>query len=419
LTMFVLEAAVSGILFAVSALLLGTLMTAGLVLPRGEPAKIGRQLFLASLALLLAFLLVAFIWLVVQGAKLQGGQMPSLDTLNRYLLRTQSGRIWLGREIYGVLLMLGGILLLRNAKAMKAARILFAFALPLVVCRSLVSHASAVKENAAIAIAVDAVHLVATALWAGGLPVLFWILFQGLKRSGASLLWAAEVVARFSTIALGSVAVLFLTGFYQSWTNVQALQALWGTPYGRVLLLKLFLFCIMFVLGALNFLSTRPRLLKAAHGSSAPPLLQKKVLARVGAESLLGLLILCVTGFLTVLPPAIHALHAQHQTTSAADRLKQGSRLAPAEGARVTILTPRPGQVFQGDLIPLQFTMVQGKRGHHVHAYVDGQLMGMFESAKGTLTGIPPGRHTLELRVVAEDHQTELDASAQTDFVVK
>jgi putative copper export protein len=419
LIMFVLEAAVSGILFAVSALLLGALMTAGFVLPRGEPAKICRQLSLFSLALLLAFLLVACIWLVVQGAKLQSGQMPSLDTLNRYLLRTQSGRIWLGREVYGVLLMLGGVLLLRNAKAVKAARILFAFALPLVVCRSLVSHASAVKENAATAIAVDAVHLVATALWAGGLPVLFWALFQGLRRLQLSLFWAAEAVARFSSIALGSVVTLLATGLYQSWTNVQTLHALGETPYGRVLILKLSVFCAMVGLGAINFLSTRPRLLKAAQAKGGEPLLARRALNRIGAEGFLGLLILCVTGFLTVLPPAIHSLHAQHQTASAAGRLQQGNKLAPAEGARVTILTPRPEQVFHGDQIPLQFTLARGKRGHHVHAYVDGQLMGMFESAKGTLTGIPPGRHTLELRVVAEDHQTELDASAQTDFVVK
>jgi hypothetical protein len=53
------------------------------------------------------------------------------------------------------------------------------------------------------------------------------------------------------------------------------------------------------------------------------------------------------------------------------------------------------------------------------YAYVDSELIGMFESQRGTLNGIKPGRHTLELRVVAEDHQTELDASDRTFFVVK
>jgi hypothetical protein len=35
------------------------------------------------------------------------------------------------------------------------------------------------------------------------------------------------------------------------------------------------------------------------------------------------------------------------------------------------------------------------------------------------LNGITPGHHVLELRVVAEDHQTELDASDRIEFVVK
>ncbi len=63
--------------------------------------------------------------------------------------------------------------------------------------------------------------------------------------------------------------------------------------------------------------------------------------------------------------------------------------------------------------------MTKGKRGHHVHAYVDGELMGMFTGAQGTLNGIKTGHHVLELRVVAEDHQTELDARDRIGFVVK
>ncbi len=57
--------------------------------------------------------------------------------------------------------------------------------------------------------------------------------------------------------------------------------------------------------------------------------------------------------------------------------------------------------------------------GHHVHAYVPGELMGMFQSKTGTLTGLQPGRHILELRVVAEDHRTELDAFDHVKFTVK
>jgi hypothetical protein len=93
--------------------------------------------------------------------------------------------------------------------------------------------------------------------------------------------------------------------------------------------------------------------------------------------------------------------------------------LLPADGATVKILSPKKEQIFKSDRIPLQFNLIKGRRGHHVHAYVDGELMGMFNGQTGTLTGIKPGNHVLELRVVAEDHQSELDAVDKVSFTVQ
>ena len=91
----------------------------------------------------------------------------------------------------------------------------------------------------------------------------------------------------------------------------------------------------------------------------------------------------------------------------------------PAEGASIKIVSPTKGQVLKGDKVPIEYKLTKGKRGHHAHAYVDGELMGMFESEKGALNGIKPGKHVLELRVVTADHETELDASDKVEFTVK
>ncbi len=93
--------------------------------------------------------------------------------------------------------------------------------------------------------------------------------------------------------------------------------------------------------------------------------------------------------------------------------------LAPAEGANIKIISPKANQVIRGDKMPLQFKLTKGKRGEHVHAYIDGEMVGMFKTEKGTLNGIKPGRHTLELRVVTADHNTELDATDKIAFTVK
>jgi hypothetical protein len=125
---------------------------------------------------------------------------------------------------------------------------------------------------------------------------------------------------------------------------------------------------------------------------------------------------------LTNLSPAQHShdsMKGKDTATKQPQKTPPKSSLKPAEGASVKILTPTKGQTFKGDQVPIQFKLIKGKTGHHVHAYVDNELMGMFEGDKGTLNGIKPGSHVLKLRVVAADHKTELDASDEISFTVK
>ena len=109
----------------------------------------------------------------------------------------------------------------------------------------------------------------------------------------------------------------------------------------------------------------------------------------------------------------------KHGHTKHSDQVTSSGKLLPAEGATVKILSPKKEQIFHSDRIPLEFSLIKGKRGEHVHAYVNGELMGMFNSQTGTLTGIRPGKHVLELRVVAADHKSELDATDRVSFTVK
>jgi len=101
------------------------------------------------------------------------------------------------------------------------------------------------------------------------------------------------------------------------------------------------------------------------------------------------------------------------------EKMPPKSALQPAEGASVKIISPKNDQVIAGDKIPLEFKLTKGKRGEHVHAYVDGEMMGMFKTEKGTLNGVKPGKHTLELRVVTADHNTELNATDKVSFTTK
>jgi len=419
--MLALEAIVSALSFISLALFLGQIVTAGFLLPGGDPRTFRASLVHGGLISLSAFLGIALIALFLQGAKIQRA-IPSLELLWRYLTMTQSGHVWLGREAYGAALTLIVWAFVKRANGLKAVRTLALLALPLVASRSLMSHAAAVREGAAIAIAADALHSIATALWAGGLIALCRILSLAAKRWPQSASWRAEIVNRFSRLALVSVALIIATGAYQSWIHVGGFETLVNTDYGKTLILKLVFFVLMLGLGALNLFSTKPLLKRLARAGDNQPSANKKSLRRIAVESIMGLLIFSATGLLTVLPPGLHALHqAAAMNRFANSTTATGSVRPPkrAEGARVKILSPSAQQIFTGDKVPLKFALTKGKRGAHVHAYVDGELMGMFESKQGTLNGIAPGRHTLELRVVAADHQTELDAKDRVEFIVK
>jgi putative copper export protein len=117
-----LEAIVSGMGYAVLALLLGTLFAAGFLLPAGEPKELRQTLLRAGAYLVVAFLIIAVVSLVIQGAKLRQGTLPSLDLLSRYLTMTQSGKVWLLREAYGAALALVLFWFARNTASVKTIR---------------------------------------------------------------------------------------------------------------------------------------------------------------------------------------------------------------------------------------------------------------------------------------------------------
>ncbi len=130
---------------------------------------------------------------------------------------------------------------------------------------------------------------------------------------------------------------------------------------------------------------------------------------------------LAVIGALSAVPGVAQegAMKGMEMPMKQGEKMAPQSTLKPAQGASVKIISPKAGQVIKGDSVPLEFQMKKGKIGEHVHAYVDGEMAGMFKSSKGTLTGIKPGLHTLELRVVTPDHNTELDATDKVTFTTK
>ncbi len=130
------------------------------------------------------------------------------------------------------------------------------------------SHSMARLDYRAPLVAFTALHQAATATWLGGLPYLLIAI-----REAPSPECARQLSARFSQLALVSVAVLASAGFALSLAYVGSVKAVYGTSYGAMVATKVLLFGLLLFLGALNFQSrvqkSSPGCLLALQGSPA------------------------------------------------------------------------------------------------------------------------------------------------------
>jgi copper transport protein len=227
------------------------------------------------------------------------------------LLGTRRGVLWLIRSALGLAFAVVLVLLGRGRTPASAVWWgLAALVGGMLLATSLGSHSAALSNGAALATAVDWVHLCATAVWIGGLIFLAAAFFPSLGplAGPARTRLLAVLVPRFSTVALASVGVIVLTGAYQTWRLLGGLSALREVDWGRALSLKLALVVLLVALGAVNLLFIRPRM--AAYARRMDRTTRERAASLrftfrrvVFAEVALGAAILLVVGVLTGVSP--------------------------------------------------------------------------------------------------------------------
>jgi putative copper export protein len=126
-------------------------------------------------------------------------------------------------------------------------------------------HAAGVQP-AWYGIGLDAVHLIAAGLWAGGIAALAGVRPPGGWRSND----ARHLLARFTPVALGAFAATVVAGGLEAITQLGSIQALFGTAYGRVLLVKMALVALMLPLSAMAWRLKQPHVrIEAAIAAAA------------------------------------------------------------------------------------------------------------------------------------------------------
>ena len=260
-----------------------------------------RRLFRLAFWSLIAALLSALLWFWLEVASIRELSLKnalSTPAWGAVLFQTQFGRVWQLR--LGVLAAVF-VAVVSGLAQIKARRMLiwvpWLLSIAFLVSLAWISHAAARVHP--LGLFGDVVHLCAAGAWIGGLVPLTLFLGCASFSLGQTVV---SVLLRFSMLSLCCVSVLIVTGISNSWLLVGSLHALFTTPYGRLLLLKLTLFGILIGFGARNRFLVKARLRK---GSANPDLLSQ-LRRNVLCEVCLGVAIVLIVACLGVTPPAWH-----------------------------------------------------------------------------------------------------------------
>lgn len=217
-----------------------------------------------------------------------------------------------------------------------------------------------------LATTVTTVHLLAMALWVGGLGVLTLVVLPARRT---------DELQRWSRVAFGCVAAVLLSGEYQAWRQVSPIESLWSTGYGMALCAKVFLVTLMAVLAYLGRRRLTPERLRRT----------------VPLETALAVLVLLMTTVLTGEPPARTTYGPGFTATAPLDQGRQAQvHLDTTRHGAIPIDITAPGATgLRGTLssaeiasLPVRFT-----------AGTDGRWRSTYATAPR------PGLWTLQLTV--------------------
>lgn len=277
---------------------------------------------------------------------------------------------------------------------------------------SLSSHAAAVPVDQTIAIGFDVLHLVAAALWAGGLLGLALGGIPGARTVGGSNRRdvgdaAGALSGSFSVAAQLAMLAVLTTGGYLALVQVSALEELTETSWGVALTIKVALFVTLLMFASANAITFVPRLAQRAAKAKQRLVAADELRSAVRLELLgAGALIAVAAVMSATAPPASVAAAS---TAIAAQNTRQQSSTGSAAGYRTEVVVTRSGRgpsaatVFRVSLTtqgtrassPLADALLRGTSG--VARGLSLQLVGEGEWVSDRLA-VEPGRYRFTAR---------------------
>jgi len=285
--------------------------------PTRLPALLRRRLALLAWIALLLTVVSGAAWLVVVAQSMSDSswaEVVSEGILWTVLAQTGFGRVWPDRFVLACLLagMFVPFLSAEGVKSIPIKSVVGALAAGLVGALAWAGHAvGGAGIEGVVHLIADFVHLIAAAAWIGTLLPLA-LLLAAAGHDPASVAIARVATLRFSTVGIGSVGTLLVTGSINTWYLAGSVSALTETDYGRLLLAKIALFLVIVAIAVVNRLRLTPRLVHDASAAGSAAAL-RQLRRNTAIEVALGAAIIAVVAVLGTSPPGFEALiHAHH-----------------------------------------------------------------------------------------------------------
>ena len=265
------------------------------------------------------------------------GRWPAPDdpALARLLTQTRFGQVWCFKQL---LLMMIGVRLLAMQEPAGAAHDLRFNAACFLVLGLYAGHGGS-TEPVALNLFVHSIHVLAAATWAGALPV-WWLVWRDSNRTeNDARAWKIAALRRFSPVALVAMLGLVGSGTAMAVRQFETWPALFGTPVGGMLILKLVLLVGVLVLAAQLRRAWLPRLENLLVDGRTMP-----VMWRISVETLFALAILLLGYALSRQTPGAHeTVHWWLPFRLAPEAAWQDARTHwPAVGALISMLVAVP-----------------------------------------------------------------------------
>jgi len=255
---------------------------------------------------LLTILITAGIDLIIRTAALADvGLQETWPYIFRVLDHSNYGYFWQWRIDMWWLILILALWVFVTDWSKRAALFIFLTAVMMALFESVTSHAGEDGLWSAANL-INTVHLISTLVWGGAVIVYALLVVPDLRRRNEGR-QTSMAVLRLSSLATVALALVLLSGLFNTWRQLEQVSDLWSTEYGQALLIKLCLVAVMMGIGAMNRFRWVPQLVDCTTRTGNKDQASAQLFQRIlRIDSLVFILILIAASILGTISPPGH-----------------------------------------------------------------------------------------------------------------